>query len=188
MINSPIAWEVQQNMDWFEVILDLEDLGIVNVNIFSNHSTLPRTGSFDFVFPGFIKSISIFQNGAPSQPPPMYLKSQMFNGPSSGSSNSEVEKEYSPENSNDSQGKYSLLVSPNPSRGSAKIVFELPLAQKISLELINASGQAFTILTEQEFKAGMHEYPLNLTKGLSGVYWLRMVLANQVIAVKVIII
>lgn len=79
-------------------------------------------------------------------------------------------------------------ISPNPFRGSARIAFDIPAADRVTVEIFDVRGRRVRTLANQFMTAGSHEI-LWGTHGdgplPSGVYFLRLSQGKDVVTAKV---
>ena len=69
---------------------------------------------------------------------------------------------------------------PNPANPSTRVGFYLPQEDNVSLELYNVLGQKVYQVDEFALNAGYHEIDLDLSEYSSGVYFYRVITAEQV--------
>lgn len=85
--------------------------------------------------------------------------------------------------------KYTLLQNyPNPFNPSTTIEFQLPVAGKVNLIVLNILGQKVAELADGEFQAGSHKVTFNANNLSSGVYIYRLVSGNTVITKKMLLV
>ena len=83
-------------------------------------------------------------------------------------------------------GEFTLLQNyPNPFNPATTISFNLPVSDKVTLEVYNALGQKIaTILNNKSLRSGMHVYTFNGSKISSGIYFYRINAGDQYSATK----
>ncbi len=77
--------------------------------------------------------------------------------------------------------EFKLLQNyPNPFNPATTISFNLPVSEKVTLEVYNTLGQKIaTILNNISLRAGIHHYLFNGTKLASGVYFYKITAGDQ---------
>jgi endoglucanase len=69
---------------------------------------------------------------------------------------------------------------PNPFNGNTLIEFDLPVSQRVTIELFNISGQKMITLFDAALSSGSHRVPVNLTTFPSGIYMYRYAAGHAV--------
>lgn len=77
---------------------------------------------------------------------------------------------------------------PNPFNPTTEIVFGLPQAQHVTLEIYNVMGQKVSTLVDAELAAGYHTYTWNGSGAASGVYLYRLATEEEIVARKMILV
>lgn len=81
-----------------------------------------------------------------------------------------------------------LQIAPNPFVASSSIQFSLPTINQVSLHLIDANGRLLQPLIHQEVKtAGFYRTRLDASALEAGIYFVRLVMENQVLTEKVVL-
>jgi hypothetical protein len=68
----------------------------------------------------------------------------------------------------------SLTVWPNPGNALFRLRFELPVRQKVALEIYDLAGRLVDTIARGEYAAGSHETSWNAAAHASGIYFVRM--------------
>lgn len=69
---------------------------------------------------------------------------------------------------------------PNPFNPTTEVVFSIPVAADVSLEVYNVLGQRVAVLTEGSLAAGEHRVTWDASEYSSGVYFYRLVADDQI--------
>jgi hypothetical protein len=77
---------------------------------------------------------------------------------------------------------------PNPFNPTTTIVFSLPQAAKVKLEVFDLLGRSVTTLVDGLAEAGDHSIQFNATRLASGVYFYRLTAPEQVLSRKMMLI
>jgi len=89
-----------------------------------------------------------------------------------------------------SAGPQSLAVQvyPNPATSTFRVAYALPKAEKVSVELLNLTGQrVVSVLAEQMQAQGPHSSIVNLEENLpSGVYFLKILHGSQPVFFRIV--
>jgi len=100
----------------------------------------------------------------------------------------ESREEIALEYTNDAIKQNTLLVRPNPFRGTAIIDYELASPSPVWIGLHDLTGKILKVYVNQgEQIAGKHQYSLDAAQLPSGAYWVSMRTANSVLTKKIII-
>jgi len=76
---------------------------------------------------------------------------------------------------------------PNPTTGDANIMFELPAAMEVSLDLVNIYGQQVAVIMDGEMGAGMHEAVVNTNELAAGIYFYNLKANGEVITKRMVV-
>jgi len=91
-----------------------------------------------------------------------------------------------PEGGAGATGGPHLSVQPNPARGAAEILFDLPAAGPVRLEVFDAGGRLVTRILEGNFPAGRHGWEWR--RRAPGIYLLRLTTAEGHAIAKTVVI
>jgi hypothetical protein len=81
-----------------------------------------------------------------------------------------------------------LGVYPNPLRSTAKMRFELPDADFVTVSIVDILGQQVTRSSQKWMTAGRQEVEVDLADRSSGVYWVRLETSRESIASSVVVV
>jgi hypothetical protein len=82
-------------------------------------------------------------------------------------------------------GKISIF--PNPTQAKTIIQYELPMADKISIELVDMMGKIYPILLQQNQNKGFNEYSFDAQSFKAGIYQCRLIGSRTFLHQKIII-
>lgn len=85
-----------------------------------------------------------------------------------------------------SKGQLALFVSPNPFSGICRIGVSLPLAERVSLTVVDPSGRIVKQVAAGSLKAGYHTFSWDGTKSAAGVYFYKLTAGNKVVTARVL--
>jgi len=69
---------------------------------------------------------------------------------------------------------FALSVSPNPSKGSVNISYDIPVESSVTLQLYNNYGQLIKVLTEERAYPGKHTQRYDLSNLSPGIYIVKL--------------
>ncbi len=75
---------------------------------------------------------------------------------------------------NDLPAHFRLAVAPNPAAFTTKIVYEMPVAGHVTINLFDMAGRQITTLVDAHKPAGFHNINFNVTALLNGMYYYRI--------------
>ena len=70
--------------------------------------------------------------------------------------------------------KYALSISPNSFNPTVTIALDLPKAMQVQFCIFDIMGRVVTTITNENFLAGLHQFCLDSSMYLSGVYFARL--------------
>ncbi len=76
---------------------------------------------------------------------------------------------------------------PNPATGLTQIGFDMPIATRLQLQLINGFGQEVVVLADGEWAAGTHIFSLDASQLAAGMYFCRLQTEDQVLSKRLIV-
>lgn len=83
----------------------------------------------------------------------------------------------------------SLVIAPNPLSDQTNLYFNLPEPCKISLAVTNSFGQLIdTPMNQIQYDQGAHEYTLNTTNYLAGIYFVHLRSGNNCLTKKILVV
>jgi hypothetical protein len=83
----------------------------------------------------------------------------------------------------------SLTVScvPNPIRDQASIFFDLPARSEISIDILDLAGRVRFTIPRAVFLPGKNQIPIDLSRFIKGIYFLRFIAGQSIITEKIIV-
>jgi len=82
-----------------------------------------------------------------------------------------------------------LTVScvPNPARDRITILFDLPARSEISLDILDLAGRARITIPGVVYPSGKNQIPVDISRLIKGIYFLRFIAGQSVITKKIIV-
>jgi hypothetical protein len=80
-----------------------------------------------------------------------------------------------------------LIITPNPCKGSTKIMMEIQYKTHIHIQLYSFNGSMLNTLIAQEVLPGKFEQKINTSNLHSGIYFIKIIRGNKILMMKMIV-
>jgi len=88
---------------------------------------------------------------------------------------------------NSSKKYFSLKNFPNPFNPATNILFTLPIASNVKLEVFNVLGEKVLDVVNKYFKRGNYRIHLNMNGFSAGIYYVRLIANNYFKSIKIVL-